>query len=140
MTCAIIFDLTWIILNNLFVLKHAKVQNDFHHVNIDCVWLTSACFLILMWRKTNYIIISNFLSLPLAKSIDAPLYGFLVLIMSCLISNHTTTFHLEIYFLKLDSHLQKVGFIGFIQKWWIMLFISFLFLFIFLKALFVLKY
>ena len=69
-----------------------------------------------MRRKTNYIIISNFLSLPLAKSIDAPLYGFLVLIMSCLISNRTTTFHLEIYFLKLDSHFQKVGFIGFIQK------------------------
>ena len=34
-------------------------------------------------------------------SIDAPLYGFLVFIMSCLqVSNLTATFHCEIYSLK----------------------------------------
>ena len=33
-------------------------------------------------------------------SIDTPLYGFLGIIMTCLLSNLTNTFHCQIYFLR----------------------------------------
>ena len=50
-----------------------------------------------LWGEKPVILLSAKISLTnlYITSIDVPLYGFLVVIMNCLLSNSTTTFHCE---------------------------------------------
>ena len=79
-----------------------QIWDIFIHVNIDFIRLiTSVCCPRIMRRKSNCIIVCKDLFNPSCiVSIDVPLYRFLVVIMSCSLSNPTTVFHCEIYFLK----------------------------------------
>ena len=75
LTYTIMFNLIWRISHKLFVVKHENVENNFIHINNDCVCFTSGwCPPTIARRRTNYVIISKDLFDPNLYSINAPIY------------------------------------------------------------------
>lgn len=70
-------NLIWLLLFDPFIVIHEKVNNNSIHIDIDGVCLTSKCWPVVMRRINRWSCICS----------------FLVLLMSCLLSNLATTFN-----------------------------------------------
>ena len=84
----------------LFLVKNEKVKSNFSYRDTYYVCLTKCCPTLM--RRKSIIIFSekSFLTIFCIASIVASQYDFFVAIMSCILSNSTTTFNHEIYSLR----------------------------------------
>ena len=82
-------NLIWLLLFDPFIVIHEKVNNNFIHIDIDGVCLTSKCWPVVMRRINRWSCICS----------------FLVLLMSCLLSNLATTFNYVLLRASYDTQL-----------------------------------